>query len=93
MMRAHAGLVTTLVAGDEHGRYEQLKSIVREHAEDSGGDIGAFAGRMGKQVEAGALVTYSVLRLLAKRLGLSEGEAHAVIAQAIAGLDDEAFPT
>lgn len=92
MFRAHAGLVTTLVAGDEHARSEQLKAIVQEHAEKSSGDLGEFAGRMGKQVEAGALVTHSVLRMLAKRLDLSDEETHTVIAQAIASVNESLFP-
>lgn len=92
MLRAHAGLVTTLVAGDERARREQLNAIVQEHAEQSNGDVGTFAGRMGKQVEGGALITHTILRMLAKRLELSDEETQVVIAQAIARVGDDMFP-
>lgn len=92
MLRAHAGIVTALVAGDAQARDQQVKAIVVDHAEKSGGDMGLFAGRMGKQVEAGARVTQTVLRMLAKRLDLTDEETQAVIAQAIASIDDDLMP-
>lgn len=92
MTRAHAGLVTTFVAGDEAARSVQLTSIVREHATSAGRDASAFALLMAKQVEAGAVVTYTVLRSLAKRLGLSDEETQEIIAQAVAQVDETAFP-
>lgn len=92
MTRAHAGLVTAIVAGDEQARSAQLASIVREHAVASAGDAPAFAMLMGKQVEAGALVTHTVLRMLARRLGMSDAETQEIIAQAVAQVDETAFP-
>ncbi|WP_136024258.1 hypothetical protein [Microbacterium sp. K27] len=92
MTRAHAGLVTAFVAGDEDARSKQLASIVREHAVAAAGDTQAFAGLMAKQVEAGAAVTYTVLRSLAPRLGLTDAETQELIAQAVAQMDESAFP-
>lgn len=92
MVRAHAGIVTAFVSGDEPARSQQLASIVQDHAQASAGDIGMFAGLMGKQVEAGAVVTYTVLRSLSKRLGLSDAETQEIIAQAVAQLDEGDFP-
>lgn len=91
MLRAHAGIVTTMIAGDEKARLEQLKSIVQEHAERANGDAVAFTGRMAKQIEAGALITHMVLKSLAKRLDMTDTQAHEIVAQAIAQLDDDAF--
>lgn len=88
MLRAHAGLVTTMVAVDESARNQQLSAIVREHAAKSAGDMGTFTALMAKQIEAGAIVTHSVLRMLARRLNLTDEETQAVIAQAIAGLNE-----
>lgn len=52
-----------------------------------------FAGRMGKQVEAGALVTRHLLMSLAPRLGMSEGETLQLIAETYASDDiTEAMP-
>lgn len=92
MMRAHAGLVTTMVSGDENARDRQLAAIVAEHVQNADGNVGTFTGLMGKQVEAGAHVTFTVLRLLAKRLNMTAEETQATIAQAIAALDEDAFP-
>lgn len=92
MVRAHAGIVTAWVAGDEEARSQQLASIVRDHAEAARGDILTFAGLMGKQVEAGAALSYTLVRMLAKRLNLSDAETQEAIAQAVAQVDDSAFP-
>jgi hypothetical protein len=92
MTRAHAGIVTAFVAGDEKARTQQVASIVREHAQMAAGDPAAFAVLMGKQVEAGAVVTFTVLRSLSKRLGLSDAETQEIIAQAVAQVDESAFP-
>lgn len=92
MLRAHAGLVTTMVAVDEVARNHLLAAVVREHAEKSVGDVGAFTALMAKQVEAGALVTHSVLRMLARRLDLTDQETQEVIAQAIASVDEADLP-
>lgn len=92
MLRAHAGLVTTMVAVDEVARNQQLRAIVREHAERSAGDVGTFSALMAKQVEAGALVTHSVLRLLARRLKMTDEETQEVIAQAFASVVDSDLP-
>ncbi|EYT59747.1 hypothetical protein D514_0111575 [Microbacterium sp. UCD-TDU] len=92
MTRAHAGIVTAFVAGDEKARTQQVASIVREHAQTAAGDPAVFAVLMGKQVEAGAVVTFTVLRSLSKRLGLSDAETQAIIAQAVAQVDESAFP-
>lgn len=80
MIRAHAGLVTALVSKDADALEVQLKSIVREQSEASRGDVKAFAGRMAKQVEAGAIVTRHLLMSLAPRLDVTEAEAHALLA-------------
>lgn len=92
MLRAHAGLVTAMVAKDEVVRTAQLKSIIQEHAERAAGDPVAFTGRMAKQIEAGVLITHMVLTSLAKRLDMTDAEAQEVIAQAISQVDDGAFP-
>lgn len=92
MLRAHAGLVTTIVSDDADARADQLKSIVQEHLEKSHGDVGVFAARMAKQVEAGALITHSIMRMLSKRLNLSEQETQVIVAQAIGSVDDTEFP-
>lgn len=81
-----------MVALDEVARNNQLRAIVREHAEKSVGDVGAYTARMAKQVEAGALVTHSVLRMLARRLDLTDEQTQEVIAQAIASLDETDLP-
>lgn len=80
MIRAHAGLVTALVGNDPDALDRQLKSIVREQSEASPGDVKAFAGRMAKQVEAGAIVTRHLLMSLAPRLEMTEAEAHELFA-------------
>lgn len=92
MLRSHAGIVTALVANDEEARRAQLRAIVLEHLEKAAGEPTELASRMAKQVEAGAHVTHAVLRLLSKRLNLSEEETHQVIAHAISQLEDEALP-
>lgn len=80
MIRAHAGLVTAVVGKDPDALDGQLKSILREQSEASRGDVKAFAGRMAKQVEAGAIVTRHLLMSLAPRLDMTEAEAHEVFA-------------
>tara|TARA_R110002020_G_scaffold203551_5_gene407315 strand:- start:3201 stop:3530 length:330 start_codon:yes stop_codon:yes gene_type:complete len=80
MIRAHAGLVTALLGKDPDALDGQLKSIVREQSEASRGDVKAFAGRMAKQVEAGAIVTRHLLMSLAPRLDMTEAEAHELLA-------------
>lgn len=80
MMRAHAGLVTALIKKDNAALDGQLKAIVVEQSEASHGDVKAFAGRMGKQVEAGAIVTRHLLMSLAPRLELTEDEAQELFA-------------
>lgn len=80
MIRAHAGLVTALVSKDPDALDGQLKSILREQSEASRGDVTAFAGRMAKQVEAGAIVTRHLLMSLAPRLDMTEGDAHELFA-------------
>ncbi len=62
----------------------QLKSIVREQSEASRGDVKVLAGRMAKQVEAGAIVTRHLLMSLAPRLDMTESEAHAIFASTYA---------
>ncbi|EZP26254.1 hypothetical protein [Microbacterium oleivorans] len=80
MIRAHAGLVTALLGKDPDALDGQLKSIVREQSEASRGDVKAFAGRMAKQVEAGAIVTRHLLMSLAPRLDMTEAEAQELLA-------------
>ncbi len=80
MIRAHAGLVPALVGKDPDAVDGQLKSILREQSEASRGDVKAFAGRMAKQVEAGAIVTRHLLMSLAPRLDMTEAEAHGLFA-------------
>jgi len=81
MLRSFAGLVTAKVSGDPEAVNLQLKAIMRDQAEASHGDLEAFAARMAKQVEAGAIVAWAILELLASRLGLSEAEAQRVLAE------------
>ena len=92
MLRVHAGLLTTMIAGDEAARAAQLKSTVQDHGERSAGDPVAFTGRMVKQIEAGALITHMVFKSLAKRLDLTDAETNEIVAQAIARLEDDDLP-
>lgn len=87
MMRAHAGLVTALIAKDDDALDAQLKAILADHVAASNGVVKNFAGRMGKQVEAGALVTRHLLMSLAPRLGMSESETLQLIAETYASDD------
>lgn len=87
MIRAHAGLVTALVSKDADALDSQLKAILVEQSTASHGDVKAFAGRMAKQVEAGALVTRHLLMSLAPRLDMTESEAHELFAAVYAGDD------
>ena len=87
MLRTFAGLVTAKVAKDPEAVNLQLKAIIRDPAEASHGDLEAFATRMVKQVEAGAIVAWHILKSLAPRLGLSEAEAQQVLAE-ISSSDD-----
>lgn len=84
MVRAFAGLLTAKVANDPRAADAQLKSIIRDQAEASGGDLEVFAVRMAKQVEAGAIVAWTILRSLAPRLGLTEFETQRVLAEVFA---------
>lgn len=84
MIRAHAGLVTALVSKDPKAFEVQLMAIVREQSEASRGEVKVFAGRMAKQVEAGAIVTRHLLMSLAPRLDMTEAEAHALFASTYA---------
>jgi len=61
MLRSFAGLVTAKVSGDPEAVNLQLKAIMRDQAEASHGDLEAFAARMAKQVEAGAIVAWAIL--------------------------------
>jgi hypothetical protein len=82
MLRSHMGLVTALIDGAPEVWKSQIGSIVAEQADASRGDIAVFAGRMAKQIEAGARVTHGVIKLLASRLGISEAEANRIVAEA-----------
>lgn len=82
MLRSHMGLVTALIDGSPEVWKSQIGSIVAEQAEAPRGDIAVLAGRMAKQIEAGARVTHGVIKLLAVRLGISEAEANRIVAEA-----------
>lgn len=81
MIRAFIGLVTAKVAQDPDAMNQQMKAIVRDQLEASQGDIEVFAGRMSKQVEAGAVVAFQMVKLLARRLNASEEATLRVIAE------------
>ncbi|KSW30180.1 hypothetical protein [Cellulomonas sp. B6] len=84
MIRAFAGLLTAKIANDPRAVDLQLKSIVGDQVKASGGDVEEFALRMAKQVEAGAVVAWTILRSLAPRLGMSESEVQRVLAEVFA---------
>ncbi|MFE6254555.1 hypothetical protein [Agromyces sp. NPDC057865] len=81
MIRAHAGIVTGFINDDRAARAEQIKGILQDHIDASRGDVGVFAARMAKQLEAGAFVTRHVLMSLATRMGATDAEVHQIFAE------------
>lgn len=92
MFRAHVGVVTALIANDEVAVDAQLRGIVEDQVQASGGDFSVFAARMAKQVEAGARTTRHILMSLAPRLGLTEAETQEIIAQVYSTGFEDALP-
>ncbi|NYF18482.1 hypothetical protein HDC37_003346 [Microbacterium sp. AK009] len=87
MLRAFAGLLTAKVADDPSATNAQLKFIVQEQVAASNGDAAILVARMAKQVEAGAVVAHTVLRMLSSRFGLTEAELQQALAEAISSED------
>lgn len=87
MFRAHIGLVTALSDDDQDAITAQLKEMILDAATASNGDIGAFAGRMAKQAEAGARVTRHVILDFAQALGITEAELITRLATQYSGTD------
>lgn len=85
MIQAAVGLLTAKIAGADELVQRQLADMVRDQVEASGGDLGVFAGRMAKQVEAASVVSWTLMKMLAPRLNLSQEELNQVLGEVAAG--------
>ncbi|MEV8370138.1 hypothetical protein [Microbacterium sp. NPDC064584] len=81
MVRASIGILTAKIAHDDDAVHMQLQAIIREQGDLSQGDVGVFAARMAKQVEAATLVAWTLLKSLAPRAEMTEEEMNRVLAQ------------
>lgn len=92
MIRAHTGLVTALIDGDDRALRMQLRGLVDDQWQASGGDVDVFRRRMSKHIEAGARSTWHVMMSLAPRLGLTTAETQQIIAQIYSGDFEDQLP-
>ena len=81
MIQAAVGLLTAKIAGDGELVQRQLADIVRDQGDASDGDLGVFAGRMAKQIEAASVVSWILIKMLPPRLNLSQEELNEVLGE------------
>lgn len=85
MIQAAVGLITAKIAGADELVQRQLADIVRDQVEASSCDLSVFAGRMAKQVEAARVVSWTLIKMLAPRLNLSQEKLNQVLGEVAAG--------
>lgn len=91
MLRAFSGLVTARITGDNEAAAAQLRGIVVDQTHAALCDPAITVARLATQLEAGAVVTAGLTKMLAKRFDLSVDEAQQIIAQTWSSPDVEGW--
>ena len=74
MIRAHIGLMTAVLAGDDAARGAMIGEIIRSEGQPSG-DTATLVARLGKQIEAGAQVSVMLMKMVADDRGRTYEDA------------------